>query len=495
MAEETRKGNEFPEAAPGANDQMTFWNLALGRFAHIKWSSMVQVFKLAFDGLFVAKEAGKRLMTDAEAGLLAEVPGKEAAGVAQTLVSTLETSLLEGVAVDGNTLAKLRALIATLQGVVTTEQGKVTALQALMQSNDLTLDTVQELVDYIKANKNLIDSVTTNKQDKLAFDASPTPGSTNPVTSGGLLTAFAGIYTAARTWAQKQTFTLGINIGNIAKPGAGSVKPIGINDNGDVVAAVGDGVALGSENNPTKAGSGKALAFLDSLGKLWRGEFMTVDDVARTLTLGSAGNPALLRVLSGVSRLSPQPNQPFTVGVNNGLAEALIIQNLETYKKYLAVKTSGSNALQGVVAVENFELDALIGAPLKTRQGYAASSGSAKVYFKAPNASPEADIQIEMAANGNAVSFSGTVIGVTATGAAEGGGAGMVFLKFEQAAWVSGGAVNLKPVTMLVADNTSNGATCGLEAAGNAVKVYVVPAAGAVTAAYEWRLYDFYMKY
>lgn len=66
-----------------------------------------------------------------------------------TEIATATNTLKGSVATAGDTLAKLYALIGNVQ--------------ALIVSDDLTLDTVQELVNYIKANKNLIDSVTTNK--------------------------------------------------------------------------------------------------------------------------------------------------------------------------------------------------------------------------------------------------------------------------------------------------------------------------------------------
>ena len=123
----------------------------------------------------------------------------------------------------------------------------VTAIQTLLQSNDSDLDTLQEIVTYIKSNKSLIEAITTskvsvtdivdnltsevsnkplsakqgyalgqrvtalenadsfvgenyytktetnallaNKQNALTFDIEPTENSTNPVTSGGVYNA------------------------------------------------------------------------------------------------------------------------------------------------------------------------------------------------------------------------------------------------------------------------------------------------------------------
>ena len=64
-------------------------------------------------------------------------------------------ALRAGVAEAGNDLSKLYSLI---QGI-----------QTVINSDDLTLDTVQEIVEYIKSNKSLIDGVTTNKVDKTSI--------------------------------------------------------------------------------------------------------------------------------------------------------------------------------------------------------------------------------------------------------------------------------------------------------------------------------------
>lgn len=66
-----------------------------------------------------------------------------------TAISSAVDNLKDGVASDGDTLAKLRNLI----------QG----LQTLMMSDDINLDTVQELVTRIKSDEGLITSLTTNK--------------------------------------------------------------------------------------------------------------------------------------------------------------------------------------------------------------------------------------------------------------------------------------------------------------------------------------------
>jgi len=58
-------------------------------------------------------------------------------------------AIKNGVSTDGDTLLKLRTLI--------------TGIQTLLNSNDVNLDSLQEIVSYIKDNKTLIDGITTTK--------------------------------------------------------------------------------------------------------------------------------------------------------------------------------------------------------------------------------------------------------------------------------------------------------------------------------------------
>lgn len=78
---------------------------------------------------------------------------------------------------DGNTInttyVKIANIIDSLASTSTTQplsanqgrvlQGKIDTILNLIASNDTDLDTVQEIVTYIKNNKSLIDGVTTNK--------------------------------------------------------------------------------------------------------------------------------------------------------------------------------------------------------------------------------------------------------------------------------------------------------------------------------------------
>lgn len=64
-------------------------------------------------------------------------------------VNTAISTIRDGVASDGDTLAKLRTMVVNLRGLIV--------------SNDVNLDSIQEIVDYVKSNKTLIDNITTNK--------------------------------------------------------------------------------------------------------------------------------------------------------------------------------------------------------------------------------------------------------------------------------------------------------------------------------------------
>lgn len=74
---------------------------------------------------------------------------KQVSTLQQAAIDAAITALKGGVAVDGDTLAKLRGLVA--------------GLQTLVGSDDVSLDTLQEIVTYIKSNKTILDSVTTTK--------------------------------------------------------------------------------------------------------------------------------------------------------------------------------------------------------------------------------------------------------------------------------------------------------------------------------------------
>lgn len=66
-----------------------------------------------------------------------------------TIETNVITTLRDGVAVSGDTLAKLYSLIQ--------------AIQVTLQSDDTTLDTIQELVTRIKSDGDLLSSLTTGK--------------------------------------------------------------------------------------------------------------------------------------------------------------------------------------------------------------------------------------------------------------------------------------------------------------------------------------------
>lgn len=100
-----------------------------------------------------------------------DLSSKENVGIAAALVTALQNILLGGVATDGNTLAKLRALISTLATSDAAQSTQLSNIYSLLQSDDLLLDSLQEVVTYIKSNKTLIDSITTSKLNKSVYDA------------------------------------------------------------------------------------------------------------------------------------------------------------------------------------------------------------------------------------------------------------------------------------------------------------------------------------
>lgn len=106
---------------------------------------------------------------------------------ANTLIAAAITSLKGGVSTDGDTLAKLRTLITNLDNlldtvdsrssansagltsiqaalnVVTLQSGEneaaIDAIQAVLASDDTTLDTIQEIINRVKANEADLGSV------------------------------------------------------------------------------------------------------------------------------------------------------------------------------------------------------------------------------------------------------------------------------------------------------------------------------------------------
>ena len=78
-------------------------------------------------------------------GDAAKVNGQTADQIKSAVLNTLR----DGVTQDGDSLFKLRQMISALQSLVT--------------SDDISLDTVQEIVGFIKNNQSLIDSISTLK--------------------------------------------------------------------------------------------------------------------------------------------------------------------------------------------------------------------------------------------------------------------------------------------------------------------------------------------
>lgn len=95
---------------------------------------------------FVLKEEVVDNLTSVKTDVpLSANQGKVLSNIIQTKIDNLKG----GVGEDGNTLKKLRDLIQ--------------AIQTLLNSDDINLDELQEIVNYIKSNKDLIDQITINK--------------------------------------------------------------------------------------------------------------------------------------------------------------------------------------------------------------------------------------------------------------------------------------------------------------------------------------------
>ena len=85
--------------------------------------------------------------------------------------------------------------------ITVVEHLKMVALRCSESSNAKILELtnaitdVGEELDSVKADAESTETALAKKQDKLTFDTSPTNGSTNPVTSGGVYKAIGDIGT------------------------------------------------------------------------------------------------------------------------------------------------------------------------------------------------------------------------------------------------------------------------------------------------------------
>lgn len=85
----------------------------------------------------------------------------------------------------------------TKNNCTTVDHLTMLGLRCLTSSNAKLL----ELTETVTA---ALEEVDNTKQDKLTFDTTPTSGSTNPVTSGGVYAALSGKVAIALTVAQIQ---------------------------------------------------------------------------------------------------------------------------------------------------------------------------------------------------------------------------------------------------------------------------------------------------
>lgn len=100
--------------------------------------------------------------------LYAAITGRYTKTETDALVSALETSLKAGVSIDGDTLNKLRGLISNANTAIAAHGTQLAAIQTLLTSDDVSLDTLQEIVAYIKNNQADITALLSGKLDKTA---------------------------------------------------------------------------------------------------------------------------------------------------------------------------------------------------------------------------------------------------------------------------------------------------------------------------------------
>jgi hypothetical protein len=136
-------------------------------------------------------------------------------------------------------MAELYNNLATTNSRIDTTNTNLTALDTKVGAQSLLPTPSQSVTQNIKNLKTTTDSLATSKQDKLTFDTTPTGGSTNPVTSGGIKTALN----------LKQDASTAINTSNIAQQSVNYAK------------------GAGSANSATSAGSAGSVPWTGVTGK------------------------------------------------------------------------------------------------------------------------------------------------------------------------------------------------------------------------------------
>jgi hypothetical protein len=112
-----------------------------------------------------------RIATRTETGVVKIGAGLSISLDGEVIVDpNLTADYLSAAQIDALCNAKDTALAAGIKGAAPADgdtleklNDKISDIQLLLLSNDINLDTVQEIANYIKANKSLIDSVTVNK--------------------------------------------------------------------------------------------------------------------------------------------------------------------------------------------------------------------------------------------------------------------------------------------------------------------------------------------
>lgn len=137
------------ETLPALKQQIETHSSDNNAHSDIRDAIPTKVSQLANDSQFITQESDPTVPAWAKQpnkpSYVASEVGAEPAGTSSTVVSQHNTSNVAH--------ADIRDLIA----------GLTSRLNALADSDDTTLDQMSEVVAYIKANKNLIDSITTSK--------------------------------------------------------------------------------------------------------------------------------------------------------------------------------------------------------------------------------------------------------------------------------------------------------------------------------------------
>lgn len=150
------------------NDVTSKPELFSGAYADLTGKPNLDIY---LTGITYAQVSGKpTFSTVATSGAYTDLTGtpdlgtKENIGVAQSLIDALKA----GNTTD--TIASLKTLISAVQSDTDIVEGQISDLMALLNSDNTALDTIQEIVNYIEANRTSIDEVLVDKLDKSVYE-------------------------------------------------------------------------------------------------------------------------------------------------------------------------------------------------------------------------------------------------------------------------------------------------------------------------------------